>query len=88
MQPAPVPLVERLTATASWIEATRREAVAGVPKRHLGADKGLLPQVLADDSTMCREIGPLLRLHRALRSRHVRDFADDVQPHTSLTAGR
>ncbi|WP_329172494.1 hypothetical protein OG754_10810 [Streptomyces decoyicus] len=85
---AGAPESRRLTATACWIEATRREAVAGVPKRHLGADKGLLPQVLADDSTMCREIGPLLRLHRALRSRHVRDFADDVRPHTSLTAGR
>ncbi|MGW7577850.1 DUF6545 domain-containing protein [Streptomyces sp. NPDC054765] len=78
----------RLLATACWIEATRRDAMAGLAKRHLGADKGLLPQVLADDSTMYREIGHLLRLHRTLRSRRVRAFADDVRHQASPTARR
>ncbi|MFI1971292.1 DUF6545 domain-containing protein [Streptomyces cinnamoneus] len=66
----------RLVATACWIEATRRDAVRGAPKLHLELDKDLLPEVRAGESTVHREIRHLLRLHRALRSRPVRAFAD------------
>ncbi|SFQ71242.1 hypothetical protein SAMN05421810_11433 [Amycolatopsis arida] len=66
---------ERLTATAAWIEATRRAALAEVPRSHheLGAE--LLPEVLASESTLRRDVRYLLRLHRALRRAEVRSFA-------------
>ena len=74
-----------LVATACWIEVTRRDAAAGVPKLHHELDKSLLPQVLASESTVHREIRHLLQLHRALQSRSVHAFADDVQHRASAT---
>jgi len=76
---------ERLMATACWIEVTRRDSAAGVSKLHHELDKSLLPQVLASESTVHREIRHLLQLHRALQSRSVHAFADDVQHRASAT---
>ncbi|WP_308103151.1 DUF6545 domain-containing protein [Streptomyces sichuanensis] len=69
---------ERLVAVACWIEATRRDALAGASKLHHELDKDLLPDVQASESTVHREIRHLLRLHRALRTRAVQVFADTV----------
>ncbi|GHF36008.1 hypothetical protein GCM10010218_16830 [Streptomyces mashuensis] len=78
---------ERLVATACWIEVTRRDAVEGLPKvHHEDLDKDLLPEVVADRSTVPREIRHLLRLHRALRSRPVRSFADGFRRQASPAA--
>lgn len=74
---------ERLLAVACWIEAARRDALAGAPKLHCELDKDLLPDVHASASTVHREIRHLLCLHRALRSRPVRAFADGAREHTA-----
>ncbi|MFI9274333.1 DUF6545 domain-containing protein [Kitasatospora sp. NPDC052896] len=66
----------RLVAIACWIEVTRRDSMAGAPKLHAEVDQDLLPDVDSGESTVHREIRQLLRLHRALRSRAVHDFAD------------
>ncbi|NBE56208.1 hypothetical protein GUY60_33210 [Streptomyces sp. YC537] len=71
---------DRLLATACWIEAARRDALAGAPRRHEEVDQGLLPEVHARESTMPREITYLVRLHRSLASRHVSEFATRVRP--------
>lgn len=79
---------QRLTAAACWIEVTRREAAAGADKLyHKELDKDLLPEVLADRSTVHREIRRMLRLHRALRSRTVASFADGFRPETPSAVG-
>lgn len=77
---------ERLLAAACWIEATRRDALAGATKLHHELDKDLLPEVHASESTVHREIRHLLRLHRALRTRAVHAFADTVQHRPPATA--
>ncbi|MEU4209226.1 DUF6545 domain-containing protein [Streptomyces sp. NPDC026206] len=77
---------ERLLAAACWIEATRRDALAGAAKLHHELDKDLLPEVHASESTVHREIRHLLRLHRALRTRTVQAFADTVQHRPPATA--
>ncbi|GGQ80760.1 MAB_1171c family putative transporter [Couchioplanes azureus] len=67
---------QRLVAIACWVEATRRQALAGVPRAAQEPGQELLPDVRATASTMRREVGQLVRLHRHLTSRAVRDFAD------------
>ncbi|GAB1691161.1 MAB_1171c family putative transporter [Krasilnikovia sp. M28-CT-15] len=66
----------RLLTIACWLEVTRRLAVTGRPRVYADVDRSLLPDLRAARSTMHPETRYLLRLHRALRSRAVRDFAD------------
>ncbi|MDQ8702859.1 hypothetical protein RCO28_10205 [Streptomyces sp. LHD-70] len=70
---------ERLLATACWIEAARRDALAGEPRRHEEVHSGLLPEVHGSESTMPREITYLVRLYRFLSSRHVSEFAARIR---------
>jgi hypothetical protein len=77
-QSEPNPAQRRLITIASWLEVTRRAAVSQAPKQHRDVDKALLPELLADESTLHIEVRYLLRLHRAMRSRSVRTFADTV----------
>ncbi|MEV8504841.1 MAB_1171c family putative transporter [Actinoplanes sp. NPDC051475] len=70
------PSRERLVAVACWIEATRREARTGAPRIDQEPGQGLLPDVRATTSTMRREVSQLVKLHRHLTSRAVKDFAD------------
>ncbi|MEV4641734.1 MAB_1171c family putative transporter [Actinoplanes sp. NPDC049548] len=67
---------DRLLAVACWIEATRRGARDGAPRIDQEPGQELLPDVRATASTMRREVGQLVRLHRHLTSRAVQDFAD------------
>ncbi|MFC7304475.1 DUF6545 domain-containing protein [Streptomyces monticola] len=69
---------DRLLATACWIEAARRDALAGAPKIHEELQQDLLPEVHGSESTMHREISYLLRLYRFLGSRRVTEFATQV----------
>ncbi|OJF14458.1 hypothetical protein BG844_09665 [Couchioplanes caeruleus subsp. caeruleus] len=66
---------QRLVAIACWVEATRRQALAGVPRTAQEPGQELLPDVRATASTMRREVSQLVRLHRHLTSRAVQDFA-------------
>ncbi|MEV6599771.1 MAB_1171c family putative transporter [Actinoplanes sp. NPDC051346] len=67
---------QRLVAIACWVETTRREARAGAPRTDQEPGPDLLPDVRATASTMRREVGQLVRLHRHLTSRTVQAFAD------------
>jgi hypothetical protein len=69
----------RLVAISCWLEVTRRAARDGAPKLALDLDKKLLPELLADQSTVPAEIRSLLRLWRALRSSQVLSFADGIR---------
>lgn len=78
---------DRLLATACWIEAARRDALAGTPRRHEEVHQGLLPEVHARESTMPREITYLVRLYRSLGSRPVSEFAAQARqrPHDAVS---
>ncbi|SDZ23616.1 hypothetical protein SAMN05421504_11119 [Amycolatopsis xylanica] len=62
---------------ACWLAATERLSVTGAPKLYVGPDRALLPGSAQEASTARAEIRSLLRLHRHLRSRQVKDFAGD-----------
>jgi hypothetical protein len=80
------PEQSRLVAIACWLEATRREAALDGPKLHHDLETALLPELLADESTIHREMRNLRRLHRALRSRQVRGFTDHLARYASSTS--
>lgn len=65
----------RVRTIACWLETARQSARAGAPKLHRELDTALLPELVAEESTMHREMRSLLRLHRAMRSRPVQAFA-------------
>lgn len=68
----------RALMTACWLEATRLAALAGSPKRYDEVDKSVLPELLAEVSTMGAEVRGLLRLHRTLRTSAVRTFVTTI----------
>ncbi|MFI5497221.1 MAB_1171c family putative transporter [Actinoplanes sp. NPDC051859] len=74
----------RLVAIACWLEVTRRSALAGLPRTAQEPGHDLLPDVRATTATMRREVSQLVRLHREITSRTVRDFADH---HSGLSVG-
>jgi hypothetical protein len=79
------PRQRRMVTIACWLEVTRRASLANLPKVHHNFGTALLlPDLLANESTMHREMRYLVRLHRTLRSRQVRAFAERVPLDTPL----
>jgi hypothetical protein len=78
-QTTAAPQRHRTVTIACWLEAARRAALIESPKQHhRDLDKAMLPDLLADQSTVHTETRYLLQLHRAMRSRVVRNFVDQM----------
>jgi hypothetical protein len=68
----------RQLAVACWLAVAERHSEAGAPRLYLDQERVLLPESMHAEATARAEIRNLLRLHRNLRSRRVKQFTGQL----------
>lgn len=77
-----------IVALACWLEVTRRAGLSAAPKLYCNPDNAFLAEPRVGELTGPAAIHYLVRLHRALRSRVVDEFATAGAVHLYLAAAR